>query len=308
MKKYYLLLVMLLIFPIAAFAEVKEIGMSDFLDAKNNPESLTTKGLKFTTTSHSMYCYDFVEGEYKFTEDIDLGVDTICLRSGDVVLDLNEKTISSSSEDNELIESDYSTVIKGNGVLTPLTNEYVAIAVWEEGDLTIENGTFNGLVKIKSDGDLYIKDGTFNGGVSTEAHTLIIDDGVFKELAALCAYKITINDGDFISKENSEVATGVCGMNIVINGGTFDGNLAGLDVFEFGSLTINGGTFIGNDSGLLIEDFSEDVRPTIILKGGLFEAESNEYGAIYYISEKELEDNPNVMLDWLSENFEYSQI
>ena len=307
MKK--LLLSIIMMFMPTVVLAATEINASDFVTARNNPEAFTTKGLKYTTTSHSKMCFDLSEGEYKFIEDINLGDDTLCFRSGDITLDLNEKTISSSSEDNELVVArDINLTIYGDGGLEAL-NQSIALY---DGNLTIDGGTFSKEVKIKGASSiLHIIDGTFNDNLIVEAKEVTIEDGTFNGTTDVATSdSIVIHDGSFIATGYG-IGLNAISKSIIINNGEFEG-YAGVIITDAVYVEINGGTYSGNLAGFAIDNTTNagvleeyPAKPDVIVRGGVFESSSDTYGAIFINIDPSVEDVINFISTWVPEGFRF---
>ena len=109
-------------------------------------------------------------GTYVLDSDLDIDWSLIVLDGVNVVLDLNGHTIKNSNDiygDNGYgLFSVYggNLTIKGNGKLIAKENDCFAVDIWDGGNLTIENGEFNGNVHCiyVGEGHAKINGGTFN--------------------------------------------------------------------------------------------------------------------------------------------------
>ena len=151
------------------------------------------------------------------------------------------------------------SLVINNGTFTRLTGAQALLA-WNEGDLTINGGTFSGNVAANADkivanggliyqvnGTTVINNGTFAGNQAERGSVL------FSENNANGSSATTINNGTF-SGNKANMAAGVMLQDdrdgtLTINNGTFTGNAAGTKggvIHNNGIMTVTGGTFTGN--------------------------------------------------------------
>ena len=200
-----------------------------------------------------------------------------------VVLDLNEKTITSTvakAEDangsSRPIENYGTLTVIGNGVIdTSAANGFGAIRNY--GELTIESGTFKG-------------DDQANGSaIDTQSGgNTVINGGTFYATAAImnrAGGTTVINDGDFegVSNDNEGYTNGVWSYAIqnygdmTINGGNLHGSMNGGIAGNQGTVTINDGYFSveAPPSGMrqsfyvLVSNPSSNGK--FVINGGIFE-------------------------------------
>lgn len=123
--------------------------------------------------------------------------------------------------------------------------------------LNISGGKFN---YVNFDGTTAnISDGTFNGYVSIESGTVTISKGTFNDAVSLGytndkKVSATISDGTFFGSVRSR-----SGSSMIINSGTFNG-----DVSSHGDDEINGGDFKGTL-------FVGDPGSSLVINGGTFD-------------------------------------
>ena len=292
MKKYFLLIIAMLLFPIITFAaDVTEIGNTDFNDAANNPGEFTIKGIKYTGS-----CYDLSEGKYKLTENINLGTNYLCLNgtgfnSKSVSIDLNGNTIDASNA-NEAIRSDgVSLLIRGDG---EVLGGSFSVAN-RNGNLEILGGTYNKQVNLKDvyheGATLHIEDGTFNSIVDMDGGSLaVIDGGTFNNRISLgVGTEVVINGGEFYAPEDDW--NGISASYVTICGGTFTG-LFGLQISEAREVNIISGRYTGTIAGLVIMNEDSDA-PKIQIKHGTFTTTGGEasYGSIILASHADYDDD-----------------
>ena len=263
---------LMIMLPISVFAAT-EITQEDFDTAKGGTP---TKGI--TYSEGDFKSYNFTEGEYTFSENIDPDDALIMIEDTDVTLDLNEKELNGTI----VILGDSNVTITGNGTV----NGEVYANGFEDEDgkivyshLNIKNGTFKRAINLEYT-NAVIDDGTFD---STEANS----DSVYVNSGS----SIEINGGTFKSYWNGLTAEPSYNIDppvnvksVVINGGTFTAtDESGFSAFGLDSLEINGGTFTGGQFGFRFGDVEK-----ITVKGGTFTANGeNPIGGIYTYGDNE---------------------
>jgi len=279
-KKLVLILFAVLVFaliilPNKAYAtespettEVIELCQDDFDAALEAAGAPTEKGI-FYNDEYSDFCLK--PGEYLFTDNIDLGENSIWIYDGAYVFDLNENTLSSSESEATIYLEDGNLTITGNGTITSENHESIFLwgIVGEAAEvktyLTIENGTFIGGITLKA-AVATIRDANVEGPVKVDYFSsAVIDDGNFSSTTSDAIYvldgsSITINGGFFDSPYNGlmvESWDGFSPKSIIINGGRFastgeveEESLAGFVFFEAKEIILNGGIFIGEGNAL----------------------------------------------------------
>ncbi len=177
----------------------------------------------------------------------------------DISIDLNGKTVMS--------DQSFAQVLDGTLTLTGGTVESgnVAVRVEENGKAIINGGTYSGIYTVYAT----------NGGTAT------INGGEFISQEFTCAVpnggNVTINGGTFTAKDNAVVGTNgssnYASSTIIINGGTFNGNITsagyiacGVYVANNDTVTINGGTFnITDGVGILMRAGNTTIGENVVI-------------------------------------------
>ena len=197
--------------------------------------------------------------------------------SEDVVLDLNDKTITTSS----------TNIIR-------VSNDTDAINV------TIKNGTITGdshVVRSMMNATVTLDDITVTAtgiGVSATEGTLIIENATINAATAVVAYNganITIKDGAYTASEEvviaqngstitikagqfqstADIAMAAVASTLIIDGGTVNAQEAAVMAFDAGTVEINGGTFTTVDNFVVGTNGTEGRGAnSITINGGTF--------------------------------------
>ena len=176
-----------------------------------------------------------------------------------------------------------STMIMNGGTISNHKEAFVsAINVSSRSELTINGGTIeNNTTRDNKNlyknviGTIYVNDNS----------QVIINDGTFRN------NKNEGNGGVLSIDENNDYFS-----NVIINGGTFTGNIAtfgGVIYANESLLNVNGGTFTNNYSrrGGVIYNNNSKVK---VLGGTFTNNRSTEYGAAYYIAKIEEYTGENI--------------
>ena len=244
MKKKILFAIFTFIFVgiSTAFAASDPITLTqaDFTDAKNAPETTTSKGI--------WYHVDGPEKLYILPEDAAFILDgEINLDDGAGEIELRGNTVTLNSNvvltGGITTESYTDNALKGSGTVNGRVKH-------NGGDMTIDGSIIFNAPVISNNGDMIINGGTFNNCFIADHNT-----------------DVTINDGTFKSGDGTYSTNAVAShiySSITVNGGTFIGTSVALSSTEAGDIIINGGTFTGGAAGLFI------MNGTAQISGGTF--------------------------------------
>lgn len=174
-----------------------------------------------------------VGGTVTLSDDVVLGEPLVVEPGVEMVIDLNGNEINytpvttRSDDPTYLIKNLGTLTIKGEGTL----ENRLGYIVENEGTLTVEAATFNGL-----------------GGIRSKAGKVTINGGVYT-----ASSNWSTNTYQHILKAENTVAT--------INGGTFDATIGGtnnamINVADKAVVTINGGNFNNVDTTKAIDSFA----------------------------------------------------
>jgi hypothetical protein len=256
------------------------ITQNDFTEAKNKPDTVTSKGITYHQEGENSSYYSFEPGTYKLKEDITIEDSIIDIdKSGEYTFDLNGKSFSRKGDWSGFFYfSNGKLTIAGDGKMENDPSVLTLI----DCEATIDSGTFNGAVSCMSEKEnttFTVNEAAVNGvvWVTGEKTEGVINNGAFSgELnAALMVSNgaaVTVNDGTFTSGEAALEANkitqnsddGKPAKSIVINGGTFKTSvdvqdpdvtpIGGIFLESFEKVTLNGGTFIseGNALGAIV--------------------------------------------------------
>lgn len=201
--------------------------------------------------------------EIKLFEDVDFGAAPFIIPAGkDITLDLNGKAVTSDQTGSK------TSTIKNTGNLTivdgkeggVIVGSKRAVSTAEGGKTVVESGTFtsgNCAFEVLTGGELVIND----ANVTAQEFGVIVFSGG----------KLTVNGGDFTCIDNAVLGTdGTAGRGnneIVVNGGTFNGNIVssgyiacGIYLANNDTLVVNDGTFnIENGCGILVRSGSATI-------------------------------------------------
>ena len=262
MKRVLLIILfgLVALIPASVFAAATELTQAMFDSASNSTTPISLNGTNYT----------IVNGEYILGENIDLGADHIQFGAGNnVVIDTNGKTITSSYSDGTIIINGAATIeIKGAGsILNTGSNKNSLVQRGGQGTTTIDGPTFNKVyvgeeppVPITT---LIINSGTFEYLNCTGIDLTINDISI--PAAASSDNGIFLHDGTFVINDGTVASSNGLALDyypddinssLIINGGTFNGHVAGL-IFRTHSpnspsLTINDGTFTGGQFGIYV--------------------------------------------------------
>ncbi len=279
----------------------------DFVDSIDTPGVATSKGIIYNDYLHT---FDLLPNSYIFAEDIDFGEFRIIVTNDGVfILDLNNKTLHSTSESPLITFNTGKVTITGNG---KVESGVAASMSLYNCEATVVNGTFDKMITSGADegktAKIVIEDATCKG-------VLVRGEGA----------ELTINSGTYEALINSAVQI-VDGASIVINDGTFISGVETLvtqtDYFKdpttgewyIGavpkSVTINGGTFTCTGE---IPEYSDDFPKgalffydceKVVLNGGTFNSSDNSYGGIVILSN---DDAQSVINSFLGNGYSYNE-
>ena len=213
-------------------------------------------------------------GNVKLAADITL-LESVVIESGNVVLDLNGKTVTAPLFSAFEVKNGAELTIK-NGKVVAYESTVRAIG----GKATIESGeytstgtaldspaTYRYSLDCREGGELIINGGTFksNNGMINVSSTVTINGGKFENIVektmtrhfAYVSAPLTINDGEFYGKANSSAGgCFFCGAaasgDIQVNGGKFtslwtSGSVNRIfEVYFGGTINVTGGMFNTN--------------------------------------------------------------
>lgn len=165
-------------------------------------------------------------------------------------LDLNGKTVTAPSDALWAIQNNGTLTVTGNG-----TMEGSYTALYSNGNLTIENGTFTA-----TNGFGVLIDNIYG----TEASVAVINGGTFTGLGIYNPTDVTINGGTFNVGRDPDGATDQLSdemtlfisptfvgapntANVVLNGGTFNGDVYVYDDGITETVFVNNGATINGD-------------------------------------------------------------
>lgn len=186
-------------------------------------------------------------GNIKLTENISAS-EAITIPAGvEVKLDLNGKTVTAPASELWAIQNEGTLTISGNGII-----EGSYTALYSNGNLTIENGTFTATT-----GFGVLVDNIY-GTVASKA---VINGGTFSGVGIYNPTDVTINGGTFNVGRDPDGATDHLSnnmtlfinptfvgapntANVVLNGGTFNGDIYVYDDGVTETVFVNNGATI----------------------------------------------------------------
>lgn len=184
------------------------------------------------------YIYSLAPGDYVLGEDINFAEEVIVFcDNGNYTLNLDEKTLS-----GDIIARNATVIIDGEG-----TVKYT-IRTFNNSNVTIKNGTFEGYLEIESS-KVLIEYANINSNWSNAIQ--LSNDA-----------ELEILDGSFNSGEyaNALRVEALQVKSLIIKGGIFTGGKHGFrsDTNKFNTVSLQGGTFIGSESAIRVDTESEE--------------------------------------------------
>lgn len=173
-----------------------------------------------------------------------------------------------------------------------ITANGVALDVTDGAVVKLSNGTINSsssIARVIGNSTLIVESGTYNSqdsafwaGSEGQVGRIIVNDAdVTSQEFALGVLGqnsyLEVNGGEFTSRDNAVIAGNgsakYAGTDIVINGGTFNGNITsagyiacGIYQPQDGTLTINGGTFnVTNGVGVLVRAGNVEINDGVTI-------------------------------------------
>ena len=223
---------------------------------------------------------DYAE-DTKLTEDV---TDPTIVVKGDVTIDLNGHTI------NGTVYVLGNATITGNGTIDG--GDATAVWVYNEGSVTLENGTIRSNASYEKDGRTYGVNAVQVGAISSNAGagTFIMNGGTIT--GASYGIFVTKDSSTIVNGGTIEAKTMAIASNgshsesysedsakITVNGGTLKSDAVGIYAPSYDGVTkITGGTIIGKETGIEIRGGSLDVTGGTIQGGAESETSSTPNG------------------------------
>lgn len=213
-----------------AFADVKEVHVSSLEELQKAIDSLAGTTVTFILDDGVV-----AEGE--------TGIGFY--QSGNYTLDLNGQTLENTDVS---VSKSANVTITGNGTIRRTGKSDCAVI--NDGNLTIENGTFEGSDEaISNGGKCTINGGDYTGYTTIyneSGATLLINNGSFKSRYLSSSESDAVNEAQKTAHRCIEDKTYQAkASGTTIKGGTFDSGDSVAGVVKYGKVAIEGGTFKG---------------------------------------------------------------
>ena len=296
------------VFAITNSTDVVEVSQPDFEEAKGT-------SIDNQPTACGIYYQDGVfsldPGTYKLAGDVELDDgDRIELSGGDFELDLNGCGLIGCLEGNPVLTFyDGTLLINNEGVIFNSSQESEDILKFGANtNITLEQSIYQGNVTIEDGANCTINGGEFCGYMYVNDSELTVEDFTLEETLVINHSKVTINSGKIICEDNDAIYVENA-SNLTINDGEFRSDVynallaeAGFWEYEINNegITICGGTFNGVLSALALYE-----TDSVILTGGTYSISGDSEDAMgAIVTEANGEEE---FLSFLGEGYEYSE-